>query len=449
MNTRCALPLVLAASLMPAALPVQAAPMWQALEAPLLTGHVRLTDPAQFLKAGEAYFSPDSEWIIFQAIPVPPEGEEATPHYLMYAAELKYEGDRVVGMGEPLLLSNPGSANTCGWFHPTEPGVVLFGTTTVPPADNTAPGYQRGTSRYQWMFPTEMEIVTATISGRSVSVHGPMFERDGYDAEGSWSPCGRFVLYAGIDTERSRQQGRPDADLWIFDTKTGGHTLVVEAPGYDGGPFFSADGRWICYRSDRRGDNELQLFIAKLAFGADGGITGVEREIQVTDNRDVNWAPYFHPDGSALTYTSSHVGHTNYEVLAIDARPERTQRSKRRMTWAAGFDGLSVFSPDGSHLMWTSQREPDSDATGTSQVWIAQLAPGSSGRRLIEGMEREQALLLAAMHLGIDPGMQAIATRERDGWLIEVRSFDLPDGFVSLRVLWDGQVTPVATAGDS
>ena len=41
---------------------------------------------------------------------------------------------------------------------------------------------------------------------------------------------------------------------------------IVQAKGYDGGPFFSPDGKRICYRSDRHGDNMLQIFVADLAF---------------------------------------------------------------------------------------------------------------------------------------------------------------------------------------
>ena len=32
---------------------------WHSLEAPLLTNHTQLTSAAQFMKAGEAYFSPN------------------------------------------------------------------------------------------------------------------------------------------------------------------------------------------------------------------------------------------------------------------------------------------------------------------------------------------------------------------------------------------------------
>jgi hypothetical protein len=143
--------------------------------------------------------------------------------------------------------------------------------------------------------------------------------------------------------------------------------------GYDGGPFFSQDGERLCYRSDRRGNDLLQIFVAELAFDRSGNILGVEREFQLTDNLHVNWAPFWHPSGKHLVYASSEIGHDNYEVFLIDANPgidggpTRYGTRRWRVTYAPKFDGLPVFNADGTKLMWTSQRSAD----GSSQVWLA------------------------------------------------------------------------------
>jgi Tol biopolymer transport system component len=143
--------------------------------------------------------------------------------------------------------------------------------------------------------------------------------------------------------------------------------------GYDGGPFFSPDGRRLCYRSDRRGDDLLQVFVAELAFDAGGRLTGSAREFQLTDNLHVNWAPYWHPAGRHLVYTTSELGHENYEVFLIDADSGAESGTtkygtrRRRVTHAPGFDGLPVFDARGERLMWTSQRSADR----SSQVWLA------------------------------------------------------------------------------
>ncbi|MFG0306560.1 MAG: hypothetical protein ACF8Q5_10165 [Phycisphaerales bacterium JB040] len=351
---------------------------WPALEAPILTNHRQITRREDFLKAGEAYFDPTGTRVIFQAIPVPPEGEEPGEHYTMYVSTLPEEASDRLTLIAP--VSAPGSANTCGWFHPTEPGTILLGTTTTPPAEPNAPGYQRGTGRYKWDFPREMDIVRLTGDVAAVmSTTGGTYRfmeqsrealvsRDGYDAEGTWSPDGRFVLYTHCEP------GSNDGDLWVLDTTDGSHTPLVTAEGYDGGPFFSPDGTRITYRSDRRGDNLLQVFVADLVFDADTGtITGIERETQLTDNEHVNWCPFFSPDGKYLFYATSELSHANYEVFAVSAKADEPYRPRIRVTKARGFDGLPVFSPDGTKMMWTAQRGPqaEGDARPTSQLWLA------------------------------------------------------------------------------
>src|SRR4051794_27100412 len=62
--------------------------------------------------AGEAYFSPDMKWVIFQAAP---PGEE---HYQMFVAKFRRSGDDIVGIEPPTRISAPNSRNTCGWFSP-------------------------------------------------------------------------------------------------------------------------------------------------------------------------------------------------------------------------------------------------------------------------------------------------------------------------------------------
>ncbi|MCB9838392.1 MAG: PD40 domain-containing protein [Phycisphaeraceae bacterium] len=366
--------------------PAQAPIDWRAEEAGTLTNYVQLTSEKDFTKAGEAYFDPDARWIIFQAVPRPTDGSEPDQHYSMYVAKLARNAlGQVTGLESPIRISQPGSANTCGWFHPTQPWRVIFGSTLVPPADNQTAGYQRGTSKYNWQFPIEMEIVGGTIDAilhdrnpnmaqiKASDPPAPLWIRPGYDAEASYSPDGRFILYTQVDDQTG------DGDLYMYDTTNDSHTPLITQKGYDGGPFFSPDGKMITYRSDRRGDDLLQIYVADLVFDAKGAITGIANERAVTDNQDVNWAPYWDPSGQYLIYATSEIGHHNYEVFAVEApvgkaaNKKPDQLAKRRITRADGFDGLSVFSNDGKMMMWTCQRGPvfGDEERPTSQVWLA------------------------------------------------------------------------------
>lgn len=385
---------------------------WRAEEAAdgLLTDHVQLTSRDRFVKAGEAYFNTGASWVIFQAVPVPPEGQPEDLFYSMYVAKVVRDGaGKITGLGEPILLSNPGSANTCGWFHPKLPGVVLFGSTIAAPATEQKSGFKvrpdgkGGEERkYEWLFPQETEIVTMTVpavwsdsTGKPVRVEGPfrpeagpspaapLFESADYDAEASWSPDGRYVLYTAVRPERTGD--RPDGDIWMFDSTTGKRTAIVTADGYDGGPFFSPDGKWICYRSDRKLNDRLQLFVAKLKFEGDACV-GIEAEYALTDNEHVNWAPFFHPSGGFIVYGTSEVGHWNYEVFAVEFDPAKLRAgakpgdlAHRRITHANGADIMPVFSPDGRWLLWTAQRGPmaPGETKPSSQVWTARWLGGA------------------------------------------------------------------------
>jgi hypothetical protein len=382
-----------------AAPPAAPAPVidWRAAEAPVLTHHVQLTSRDQFLKAGEAYFG-QGDWIIFQAVPVPESGKAPDPFYSMYVAKLTHSADgHITGLEKTQRISPPGSYNTCGWFHPQLPGTVIFASTLGVPSNDQPGGFRVGTRSYVWTFPKETEIVTvgvrdifADVVGKNPSYAAKgqaqptvLFSRPDYDAECSYSKDGRFVLYAHVREDRKEGE-RADADIWIYDTETKLQHPIVVAEGYDGGPFFSPDGKRICYRSDRKKNDLLQLYIADLKFDADGVPVGIQREYQITDNDAVNWAPFWHPSGKFLVYGTSEVGHDNYEIFAIevdnaklaaDGPKSRASSTLRRtpVTHAPGADVLPVFSFDGKTMMWTAQRGPmaPGEQKPSSQLWVA------------------------------------------------------------------------------
>ncbi len=370
---------------------------YRTLEAPFLTGHVQLTSRDQFVKAGEAYFSPGDDWIIFQAVPVPEAGRAPDDFYSMYVAKVTRDADNAVsGIEKPILVSPPGSWNSCGWFHPKVPGTILFGSTIKPPSTEQKSGFQVGTRKYVWLFPEETDIVMTVVPEIFTDIAGkpfplgaedearalvPVFELPDYQAECALSRDGRFLVYATVRPERT--DGRPDADIWIYDINTKKHHPIIVTDGYDGGPFFSPDGKRICYRSDRKLNDELQLFVADLRF-EDGVPVGIEHEHQLTFNDAVNWAPFWHPSGKFLVYGTSQIGHFNYEVFAVETDTSgAVDRVLRRVTFADGADVLPVFSNDGRTMMWTCQRGPmvEGEQKPSSQLWAArvQLAPSGPG----------------------------------------------------------------------
>jgi len=324
---------------------------------------VLLTDPAVFLKAGESYFDPSGKRIIFQAIEHPEDGQTPDDDYGMYLGDLTFnEAGAIDGLENIIRLSNEGSANTCGWFHPKNDSFVLYATTTTPLIDSEIPGYQRGSGRYRWAFPPKMNIVSQNLNDGSTKKL--VTDDENYLAEGSWSPDARHLVYCSLASG--------SGDIYITDLQTGTDRLIIGDEGYDGGPFFSPDGKRIVYRSDRRGNDLLQLYVAELKFDETGSIIGIEKEYQLTDNEHVNWGPFWHPNNRFIIYATSEVSHRNYELFVCDADSGKTNGTtrygirRRRITHADGFDGLPAFDESGTLLMWTSKRE-----TGTSQLWAA------------------------------------------------------------------------------
>jgi Tol biopolymer transport system component len=332
-----------------------------ASEADSLADAVQLTH--NFGRAGEAYFSPDMRWVIFQA------SVRADEPYQMYLAQVKRDGDRITGINTPIRVTPEGSMNTCGYFSPDGESVI-FGSTAGKQVPAREPGqqggYQRTSNTYRWDMPAEMEIfradgwkaaLAAVPPGGNLNLAKyPLTRNDDYDAECAYSPDGRWIVYS------SRVKG--DSELFVMRADGSKVVRLTNTPGYDGGPFFSPDGKRIVWRSDRKRKDYLQVMTADVNVDASGDVVGIGNLRELTHNPEtVNWGPYWHPDGRHIVYATSIHGHQNYEVYLM--RDDGTY--KTRLTHTEGADVLPVFSPDGKWMMWTSKRGPEK----TSQVWVA------------------------------------------------------------------------------
>ena len=347
---------------------------WRKFEG-LLSHQMQLTLSERFVKAGEAYFNSDATQIVFQAIEHDAQGNPESEYYSMYVAQLRDEGQgqsfgpdqRRYRLKHIRRISPIGSANTCGWFHPTDPNKLIFASTITAPAKQETPGYQRGTRNYRWSFPPEMRVVEVDLSAQEINAESlKTLVGDGkaYTAECSTSPDGRTLLYTTLESG--------DGDLYAMDLPTKKITRLTAFAGYDGGGFFSPDGKKIVWRADRNADNLLQIFVADVVFDSTGAVVGIGEPIAVTNDGAVNWAPYFSPNGKVIVYASSRVGHDNYELLAVPVPADHAAPlgQPRRVTHAGGADLLPAISPDGKLLMWTSQR----GAGRSSQLWLAQMS---------------------------------------------------------------------------
>jgi hypothetical protein len=131
---------------------------------------------------------------------------------------------------------------------------------------------------------------------------------------------------------------------------------LTTSPGYDGGPFFSADGQRICWRRFSENGATAEIMTMK--------IDGSDQQ-QLTHLEAMSWAPYYHPSGQYLIFTTNKHGFANFELYMVDAAGKH---EPVRVTHTPGFDGLPVFSPDGERLAWTTNRTTSSQ----SQIFLAE-----------------------------------------------------------------------------
>jgi TolB protein len=290
----------------------------------------QITFPSMgFEKAGEAYFSPDEQSIIFQAVP---KGES---YYQMYVMDLE--------KGSPSLVSTGIGACTCGYFRP-DGQKILFASSHEDP--NPPDPVEPASGKYKWDLTPYMNIYETNLDGTSMKA---LTSGSTYHAECSYSPDGTKIVYASNENEeRSMNIYLMNADGSEIKQIT--HTLHC----YNGGPFFSPDGKQILFRADRTEPDYLQIYVVD----ADGS-----NERQLTCNNAVNWAPYWHPNGKVIAFATSLHGHYRYEIYLLNVETGM----QTRLTYNPSFDGLPVFNAEGNKIMWTSKRGKDR----TCQIFIA------------------------------------------------------------------------------
>lgn len=294
-------------------------------ESKYLSNIVQLTNEGMgFIKAGEAYFSPDASSIIFQAVP------NGQTEYQIYTLDLKTKTLKMVSTGK--------GACTCAYYRPDGKKIIFASSHLDPTLGQTKP--EKPAGGYKWDFNEHMDIFEADPDGSNLK---RLTDAPGYDAEGSYSNDGKHIVFT------SQRDG--DLEIYVMDADGKNQRRITNGKGYDGGPFFSSDGSRILYRGDRRSDDKMNLQI-RMA-GTDGSYDKF-----ITDNPIFNWCPFWYPDGKSFILTQAdHEARArgqkpNYDLYMM--KPEGSTPS--RITFDNAFDGLPVFDRTGRKLMWTSQR---------------------------------------------------------------------------------------------
>jgi Tol biopolymer transport system component len=306
-------------------------------------------------RAGEGYFNADGTKMIFQS-----EREEGNPFYQIYLMDLE--------TGDQERISPGMGKTTCAWIHPDGKRVLFASTHTDANSKKLqeAEYEERKTSKvrkYSWDYDEHYEIWEYTLADKKLK---NLTNARGYDAEGGWSPDGKKMVFASNrqayetklskeDEERLKIDKQHFMEIYTADADGSNVKRLTNVPGYDGGPFFSADGKRICWRRFTPKGDVAEVW----TMNADGS-----DQKPLTKLGAMSWAPYFHPSGEYLIFTTNLNGFANFELYLVDAAGKH---DPVRVTTTDGFDGLPVFSPDGKKLSWTSGRA----SGGQSQIFIA------------------------------------------------------------------------------
>lgn len=318
---------------------------------PALPGETHLQDLRMLTFVGqnaEAYFSADGQQLIFQA--TLPDGRACDQIYVMD-----------VDGRNPRLVSTGSGRTTCGYFFPSGDRILYSSTHHTGPACPPLPDYSRG---YVWPL-YDYDIYTAAPDGGDVR---PLFRSPGYDAEATLSADGRIVFTSTRDG---------DLEIYTMDANGGEVRRLTHEEGYDGGAFFSADGSQIVYRAYHPEDPaELEDYRALLAdrlvrptrmeifvMNADGS-----GKRQLTDNGAANFAPFFHPSGRTIVFSSNmhDPEGRNFDLYRIGVDGTGLER----VTTHPEFDAFPMFTRDGARLVFASNR--GAARPGDTNVFIAE-----------------------------------------------------------------------------
>jgi len=282
----------------------------------------------------EGYFSPDGTRITYQARVGDMECDQ------IFDLDLLTGGRRLISTGK--------GRTTCSYFLGGGEA-VLFASThgaadgCLEPAD-----FSQG---YVWKVYSQFDLWVRDLRTWELK---PLAHAPGYDAEAVVSPDGKKIAFT------SMRGG--DLDVWIMNADGSDLKQLTRDVGYDGGAFFSPDSKRLVFRAHHPNTDETVADYKRLlaqdlirpttleiwVMDADGG-----NKRQVTDNGAANFAPFFHPDGRRLLYSSNQDGGgRNFDLWII--RDDGT--GNERVTHCPLFDGFPMFSPDGKRLIFASNR---------------------------------------------------------------------------------------------
>ena len=305
----------------------------------------------------EAYWSFGDEALVFQSNN-PKWGVNCDQIYVM-----NLPGGKVDTI-PPQMVSTGKGRTTCAYFMPGDTSIVYASTHLDD--ENCPPVPERKEGRYVWPIYAGYDIFEADLEG---NIMRKLTDEPGYDAEATLSPNGDKIVFT------STRSG--DLELYTMNIDGSDVKQITSDLGYDGGAFFSPDGSKIVWRASRpKTDDEvakykglleeglveptnMELFVAN-ADGSDAR--------QITDLGNANWAPFFHPSGEKILFSSNHNSQRGFPFNLFMINLDGT--GLEQVTFDEAFDSFPMFSYDGKYLVFASNR--NNGRTRDTNLFIAE-----------------------------------------------------------------------------
>lgn len=304
----------------------------------------------------EAYWSFDGSKLVFQANNKA-WGLECDQIFTMDASK-PLDSSEV-----PQLISTGKGRTTCSYFLPGNETIVYSSTHLAAQECPPVPKKEDYGNKYIWPVYEGYDIFVADTKGNQLK---QLTFETGYDAEPTVSPKGDRIVFTSTRT----------GDLELFTMAIDGSDVkqVTHELGYDGGAFFSPDGSKLIFRSSRpKTEEEVKEYKDLLSQGLVQptnmelyvcNVDGSELT-KITDLGSANWAPFFHPSGKKVIFSSNHISKRSFNLFMINLDGTGLEQ----ITYDKVFDAFPMFSPDGKKIVFSSNR--NNNGTRDTNLFVA------------------------------------------------------------------------------
>ena len=208
------------------------------------------------------------------------------------------------------------------------------------------------------------------------------------------SPDGKRVVYEVQKT--NWEENAFERNLWIVEIASGEAHALTSAKKSSTNAAWSRDGKWIAFLSDRPGqikdtpEGKKQLYVISTDGGEAQQLTKTENDVNAFD-----WAPdskriafsTTDPDPKALKdrkekYGEYSVVHADYQMAHLWSieipSGGATAAEPKRLTEGDKFSvGDFSWSPDGTRIAFSAQKDPDLISSETSDLYVLTVEGGA------------------------------------------------------------------------